>query len=243
MLDKEELESGEEALIRLRLEEVVVCVPGDPFILRLASPAMTLGGGVIVEESKYRLKRFKNFVLDELAKQTDSLASLPELLTVQLLRARLELVELSALAFTIKRSSKETKALLEELRAKGTVWANPAGDRWMHQDHMKLAGEKLVQAAEKWFAGNSHRQVMDVTELRREFNWDPALFAAVLENQRELGTLVVESGGRVKLKGREIELDDETRALTEQLTALLTKGELQPPSPADLAVLARAKEA
>lgn len=243
LLDKEELEAGEEALVQLRLEEPVVCAPGDPFILRLASPAMTLGGGMIVEESKYRLKRFKNFVLDELSQQTESLASLPELLRVQLLRARVGLVELSALAFVIKRSSKETKAVLEELRDGGTAWSNAVGDRWMHVDHMKQAGEQLVAAVEKWFQANGHRQVMDVAELRSEFKWEPALFAAVLDHESDQGTLVVESGGRIALKGREIKLDADTQALNDRLLGLLAAGGLAPPTPADLAPGAKANEA
>ncbi len=243
LLDAEELEPGKEALVQLRLEEPVVCAPGDHYILRLASPAITLGGGIIVEESKYRLKRFKNFVLDELTQQTDSLASLPELLTVQLLRARIELVELSALAFVIKRSSKETKVLLEELREQGLVWSNQAGDRWMHVQHMRAAGEKLVQAAEKWFEANSHRQVMDVGDLRREFDWEPALFTAVLDQQAEHKTLSVESGGRIALIGREVQLDEATAKLNDELNTLLVEGGLQPPTPTELAEKLKCTEA
>src|SRR5205823_2271012 len=72
LLDCERLEPGGRALVQLRLDEAVVVAPGDPFVLRLATPAWTLGGGVILEESKHRLKRFKKFVVDELTRAAHS---------------------------------------------------------------------------------------------------------------------------------------------------------------------------
>ena len=87
LLDHEELEPGQEGLVQLRLDEPVVAAPGDRFVLRRASPLETLGGGVVLEESRYRLKRFKRFVLDELERQARSLDSLEALLESLLARA------------------------------------------------------------------------------------------------------------------------------------------------------------
>ena len=64
LLEQDQMEPGEEGLVQLRLEDPVICAPGDHFVLRRASPMETLGGGVILEESRYRLKRFKGFVID-----------------------------------------------------------------------------------------------------------------------------------------------------------------------------------
>ncbi|MCL4159014.1 UNVERIFIED_CONTAM: hypothetical protein GTU68_011548, partial [Idotea baltica] len=69
LLDAAELQPGDTGLVQIRLEEPVVCAPGDAFILRLASPLMSLGGGKILEESRFRLKRFKDFVIDGLDRQ------------------------------------------------------------------------------------------------------------------------------------------------------------------------------
>ena len=82
LLDATELAPGASGLVQLRLEHPIVCAPGDPFILRLASPLSTLGGGRILEESRHRLKRFKDFVLEELGRQEGSLGTPEELLEV-----------------------------------------------------------------------------------------------------------------------------------------------------------------
>ena len=241
-LDCEEIQPGTEALIQLRLEEPIVCAPGDPFILRLASPALTLGGGVIVEESRYRLKRFKDFVLDELSQQKESLDSLSSLLEVQLSRKRLELVPTADLAFSIKRSPKETLGLLRDLKEKGHAWSNPAEDRWVHSDRMQDARERLFEAAGAWFEANPHRKVMDIADLRREMNWEATLFAAILEAEKDAGRLSVQSGGKIALAGREVELDPETQALLDAIAKTLTEGGFQPPEPGEIAARVKAPE-
>jgi selenocysteine-specific elongation factor len=43
------VEPGERRLLRLRLSEPVVLMPGDRFVLRQASPAATIGGGQVVD--------------------------------------------------------------------------------------------------------------------------------------------------------------------------------------------------
>ncbi|NJD59999.1 MAG: selenocysteine-specific translation factor, partial [Anaerolineae bacterium] len=55
----EELHPGEEGWLQLELEEPVVAIRGDRYILRRPSPGETLGGGVIIDpHSKGRHKRF-----------------------------------------------------------------------------------------------------------------------------------------------------------------------------------------
>ena len=49
LLDRDTLEPGDEALAQLRLESPVVAVWGDRFVLRRYSPALTIGGGRILD--------------------------------------------------------------------------------------------------------------------------------------------------------------------------------------------------
>jgi selenocysteine-specific elongation factor len=43
------LQPGQEALVRIELEHPVLLLPGDRFILRLFSPVITIGGGVVLD--------------------------------------------------------------------------------------------------------------------------------------------------------------------------------------------------
>ncbi len=56
LLDRDIINSGEEAYAQLRLEEEVVAKRGDKFILRFYSPMFTIGGGTILEPNPNKKK-------------------------------------------------------------------------------------------------------------------------------------------------------------------------------------------
>lgn len=58
LLDSEVLESNQTGTAQLRLEEPIAVQPGDHFVVRLYSPLITVGGGVIVDSSPQKKKKF-----------------------------------------------------------------------------------------------------------------------------------------------------------------------------------------
>jgi selenocysteine-specific elongation factor len=63
LLDREELLPGETGWLQLRLERPIAVTRGDRYILRQASPGLTLGGGVIVDAHPPRHRRFRPDVI------------------------------------------------------------------------------------------------------------------------------------------------------------------------------------
>jgi selenocysteine-specific elongation factor len=63
LLDTEKLEPGRAGWVTLRLAEPVAVVKGDRFILRQASPSLTIGGGVVIDAQPRRHRRFDPVVL------------------------------------------------------------------------------------------------------------------------------------------------------------------------------------
>ena len=234
LLDCDEILPGDSGLVQLRLETPVVVAPGDRFVLRLLSPVVTLGGGAILEESRYRLKRFKGFVLEELGRQEQSLASPEALLESMLARRGDELVTTEDLAVAIKRSKPETVAFLEALRDAGRVIA-PRTERWIHADRLDVAAQKLRQAIDRWFDSAPHRTMVDVLELRKLTGFDSSFLDVLLERAAQRDELEVRPGGRVRPAGRTPELGDEERRRCEAALARLTVGRFQPPLESALA--------
>ncbi len=234
LLDSNALEPGSTGLVQLRLEEGVVCAPGDRFILRLASPSITLGGGVILEESKYRLKRFKGFVINELSHQEQSLATPAALLESVLARSGFEPPNLRELAQTIKRTDADTAGYLGELQAQGRVVPLDVGGverrRFMHADRMAEALAKLKAAIADWFAKNPLRQVVETIELKRATDFDAELLGALLAHEQAKKQLLVEAGGLVRLAGRAVKLDSATVERREKLLAAFESGGFAPPA-------------
>ena len=57
VLDRTELAPDESALVQMRLDDEILLLPGDRFILRQFSPVVTIGGGVVVDARPARHKR------------------------------------------------------------------------------------------------------------------------------------------------------------------------------------------
>jgi len=235
LLDSPELAPGETGLVQFRLEEHLVCAPGDPFILRLASPLVTLGGGRILEESRHRLKRFKGFVLDELARQEGSLDSPRDLLEVLLAREGKELGTVEELAREVKRPREETRTMLEELARAGRCVSADKGQKWLHVEALEAALEELRETLERWFAENDKREFAPVREIRTRLGHDPAFLGFLLEEETARGGLSVESGGRIRLAGRAIDLDEGERELARRIGEVLEGARFQPPTLEELA--------
>lgn len=67
LLEGERLSGGQGCYAQLRLEEPLAARAGDRFVLRLLSPARTLGGGVILDPAPRRHRRGDPAVLEALA--------------------------------------------------------------------------------------------------------------------------------------------------------------------------------
>jgi selenocysteine-specific elongation factor len=233
LLDCERVEPGASALVQVRLEQPVVCAPGDRYVLRLASPAVTLGGGVLLEESKHRLKRFKPFVLAELTRAADGLGSPRELLEVVLARRAPGLASPAELSVAIKRAQPETEALLGELARAGS--ARLLGTRgWIHTERLSAARAQVAAELARWFEANPHRSLADVRDLRRATGYEPAFLDALLELEAHERTLALEPGGFVRALGRAANADPATEEAAARVRAALDEARFQPPSPSEL---------
>lgn len=234
LLDRDELGPGEEGLVQFRMIEPLVCAPGDRFVVRLASPVETLGGGVILEESRYRLKRFKTFVIDELERQASSLGSVESLLEALLARDPRRLVALDDLAVGIKRSKDEVRRLLDGLVEAGKALRPTNAEKWIHVETHALSLEQVRDAMAEWFEENPLRHKIDVRDLRSATRFEGPFLGTLLDELVARGELRLEPGGLVVPVGREIALDDRTAALRDAVLDALRAGGFQPPSHGDL---------
>ncbi|TAJ17996.1 MAG: selenocysteine-specific translation elongation factor [Planctomycetota bacterium] len=242
LLDVERLEPGATCLAQVRLDEPVVCAPGDRFLLRLLSPERTLGGGVIVEESRWRLKRFKEFVIDELAHQEQSLGSPAQLLEAMLLRRGAVLSSAQDLSLDLKLPVADVAALLAKLGGKSARAIGKSG-KWMHAQSLTRGLARVTSALEQYFAANPLRSAVETSVLRASTGYDEALFHALLEEAAARQQLVLEAGGKVRAAGRSLALDAKSRALFDALRERLAAARFQPPTQPELAAAFNVKEA
>jgi selenocysteine-specific elongation factor len=234
LLDKQELAPGETGLVQLRMEAPVVCAPGDRFIVRLASPTITLGGGVVLEESKHRLKRFKAFVVEELGRAAESVDTPREWLEVALSRAKDAVQTPEALSVEIKKTRADTERLLNDLKAQGKV-RHLGLSRWIHAERLEQDLERARAEFARWFDEQEHRELMDVRDLRTRTRLDAAYLDLLLAEGEARGLWTAQTGGMVRKSGPR-QLDPRLQALSTDALARLTAARFQTPSPAELAL-------
>lgn len=124
ILDREDVFSGEEAYVQLRLEEKVVSERGDRFIVRTYSPMYTIGGGIVIEPNPPKRKRFDNDVIEELKnKERDNLADI----ILQVLNEN-PFLDKKALIKVLNLSSTKIEQELQKLLSEGKIYAIGTGE-------------------------------------------------------------------------------------------------------------------
>ena len=242
VLEEEELLPGSSGLVQLRLEEPLVAAPGDRFVLRLASPAFTLGGGVFIERSRHRLKRFKQFAIEELRRQSDGLGSPREFMEVTLARASFGFVPLAELAVAGQCSNQEATLALEELAGEGKIKSFDGGKRWVHVEVFERAVSLVRTELEAWFRDHPWRQRTEAIAVRSRTSFSPTFFDAALQASAERGEVELFPGGAVGLQGLENPLSERELALLDSLKERLGAAGFQPPTVEELSVGVAADE-
>ena len=181
------------------------------------------------------MKRFKDFVIDGLDRQEQSLGTPMELLEVVMARGAEAVVSAADLAVEVKRPVGEVRDMLADLASRGSVVHEEKSQKWVHIEVLERALDKVRTALTEWFDKNPLRELHDVRELRTELGMETAFLNFLLEEEQTRGGLELKAGGKVRLAGREIAMDEGTRELVNKIEATLQEAAFQPPSEEDLA--------
>ena len=212
------LAPGERKLARVILDEPVVLRAGDRFVLRVASPAATIGGGVVVDP--YALRRARPWSSEATVAPATRLA-------VALREAGEAGLEVATLPVRLGVPPREVSNLLnlaEVLTIGGRVFA---------ADVATSLEERLVR-----FVADAHRARpleigVSLQEVRSRLGAPAELIDAVLASAAARGS-IESSGGVVRAAGWTPRLTDaQHRALTEIEETIRVAGN-EPPGVAEL---------
>ncbi len=232
LLGVESLAPGEEGFVQLELEEPLVAIRGDHYVLRLPSPAATIGGGVILDiQPTRRYRRFDEVTLTRLeqlrvGKRAD--------LVMQALD-RLNVSNLAALTSHTSLSEAELENQLTELEDAGEViflskHPNPTKTQLISTQSLQSITKQILTTLDEFHqkfplkAGISRELLKSGAKLTQE-QFD--LILGLLSHQGKLverGTLVWAASHSILLTPQQ-----ETRA-----ASLLEKFTQSPYSPPDV---------
>ncbi|MHC5059581.1 MAG: selenocysteine-specific translation elongation factor [Planctomycetota bacterium] len=218
---------GSECLVQFKLEDPIVAGPGDPFILRLPSPAQTVGGGIVIEAIAKRLKRSNPLVLADAAARARAVATEKDFVEY-CIKASTELgATETKLSLRAKIRPPKLKHILHELTGAGVI-IDLGGGFYIH----RLTADKTEQRMLD-IVGGFHRdrpespgigvdELSDSAELRKD------VFDGIIERLISQAK-IVKAKNRLALPGHRESFSPQERILMEQIEALFVGQLFKPP--------------
>jgi len=231
LLDADVLRAGQWGLAQLFLDEPVMAVWGQPFVLRSPSAEQTLGGGQVLQPVAGKIRRRHLEILERIERLwTGTLAA----------RAR-EVAWFTGFAgltaFDLMRglacSTPQATELLTELTAAGHLLPlTVAGQRTLlvAADRLHDLNERLVKLLRQWHEQSPLMATHDRAKLQAQFGYagDEALVAAVVDRLLAKKVLVGD-GRRVAWAEHKPKLSQAQRKLKEKIVAVYRSAGFQPP--------------
>ncbi len=202
LLDRGVLRPGEEAPAQVFLEEPAAPLPGDRFVIRTFSPCFTVGGGVVLDASPPKHKRFDPAVLAGFERLKEGVEGMVEEV---IRRSGLKPLSAGTIGHIIGWKEEKVKELIPALIKKGLIvsFSGPKGEVYLHQEMKSRLEARLREVVAEFFSKHPHLSHMPVAELRARFLTvsTPEVFTCLLEKAAADKTLILDQSG-VTLPGR-----------------------------------------
>jgi selenocysteine-specific elongation factor len=218
LLDEKELRPGQEAMVQLRLESRAVADWGDRYVIRTYSPQRTIGGGVILEASPQKARRFDAEVVARL--KAVGTGSAENIVEQHLLKAGYALKTREQVAHDLALSTTDTARVIDELLAAAKLRCVEAETRQflVHTGTFLKAGNLVRDTLARFHQENPARLGMKKQELKSKLPGDfgPVLFDRILESLRAETAIALDSD-RIRLAGHTVRLDEYEQRLAERI--------------------------
>jgi len=235
LLEKKSLEPGEDAFVQFRLEEPIVAAPGDRYVVRLHSPLETIGGGEILDQSRWRLKTGKAHVLEMLREKESAVGDAKRLLASALHASGYEAMAEKDLAVRCGLPPDEARKLVEELVASGELLRASRAGQLISARRLEEARAEVLRAAEAHFRENPKRLHLEKLQLRQAMGAHEVFFDDLLAGMEEDGLIVEAPGSKLRFRDFGPKLGSADEAIRAEILEALGSSPFMPPSPAEIA--------
>ena len=229
MLGQPELIAGQSGFAQLRLESPALALPGDHFIVRSYSPAMTIGGGVIVDAlpQKHRLREGATVV-----SQLEKLVVADEIERIALLvemagERGMSYAELAARSGSTDETIK--RAADQLTRSKRLIAAVSTPLLLVARAEFETLAKKIRALLKDFHARSPLESGMGREEVRKKIfsHLSPDIFRAVIGQLADRNEVVAEKD-LLRLATHRVALSAEEQAAKDHLAEIYARAALQP---------------
>jgi selenocysteine-specific elongation factor len=227
-LESEEIPPGQETFIQIRLEAPIALLPGDRFVIRSYSPAVTIGGGEILDAhpQRHRPRHQKTLEALRLRLQGDPWQRLEEILRGSGPRP----FSASALSLASGMDKETVLRHLEDLVREGKAVALAEREElYVHGEIYRRIGEQILEQLSRFHQEEPLKDGMMQEDLRNRLSLSPeiSVFQKVLGYLKERGEVVVEKG-KTRLAGHRPQLGPEEERIKDELERIYREAGFQP---------------
>lgn len=229
LIGRDVLEPGDSTFAQIRLEEPIVVLPRDRFVIRSYSPIITIGGGEILDIMPRKHRRLRSSSIDHLKSlyQGDE----TERLLILLRDSRLNGVELEDITGRLTLKPSDIQKTIQELSAHGEVQIiDQANFFSMTTSHFNTAQNDILSFLSDYHAENPLRTGAPREEVRgKSGGINEKIFAAALKHLSESNE-IVENGAILRLASHSVEIDETLGEVKTKLETIFKNAHFQPPS-------------
>lgn len=221
---KEELKAGENCYCQFRLQDPVVSMSGDRYIIRRFSPLETLGGGAVLDPSPHR-RRKKDGIqdLEEIHK-----GGLAQKISLKIEKAGITGISVNAINGWINADTQDIAAAVEMLKKADEIVQHE--DILLHRKAFSLIQAKIAGLLGAYHKMHPLKPGMPKEEVRTHLKIDVKLFNFVLTGFKNITV----DKDLVRLKDFRIALSTNEEANRSKIIEMLEQGGFQPPSKAEI---------
>ena len=224
---KEKVEPKESTYCQVTLQDPLLVLRGDHFIVRDETAQRTLGGGVVVHPWAKKHKRRE----PGLKQRLETLHTEDILVLVQGLLDESDRFSLSidSIHQFLNLREEEARKRIEEVETIRS-FSTEGEKTYTTEKKYQILKEKILKALREFHASHPLTPGMDMEELRAKlpFNIPTRVFRLLLETF-ETEKVIVRDGNFLRLPEHRINLSDKEKALTEKINAILAKSPMTPP--------------
>jgi selenocysteine-specific elongation factor len=225
LYEKEELKGGESCYCQFRLQEPVISMSGDRYIIRRFSPLETLGGGEILDPSPQKRRR-KDGIADL---ETLFTGSLEQKVALKISRAGISGISVNSVRGWINAETPAIGEALDSLEKTGEILRDD--ELLLHRNSFSRIEEKTRNLLTAFHKANPLKPGMPKEEVRTNLRLDAKLFNFVLPRFNNISV----DKDLIRLKEFRIALSSNEEAFRSKIIDLIAKGGFQPPSKNEIA--------
>ncbi len=235
LLEGKRMEPGATGLVQFRLDDPVVVAPGDRYVARLHSPMETIGGGEVLDRSRWRLKAGKPYVIDQLRKKEESIGSKRAFLLNLFSESGFTVLSEKEISMRAGLKGEEARRNVEELLAEGAIFPASRPGFLIARASFEKAKEKARAEAERFFRQHPRRLLMEKLHLRGVLAAHEVFFQDLIAKLEQEGVVSTVRGESLKWASHRPQLSGEELKVREAILNAYRSAPLSPPRPEEAA--------